>query len=162
MTRALLIEGSRVRLRDTRAYRADVTVRDRCGLRRTCQGGAMPETHSRTVPGGRGHHLTKHLWELAAGLPVTWIPIESIAEFDRDCWFRGRGPTIREVAEHVRRVQSADLSHPVILNADGGLMDGGHRLVKAWLMGETEIPSVRFVQTPAPDYVEVGPAPAEA
>jgi len=113
----------------------------------------MPQTHSRTVPGGRGHYLTERLWELAAGLPVAWIRIESIAEFDRDCWFRGRGPTIREVADHLRRVQSADLRHPVILNADGGLMDGGHRPVKAWLAGATEIASVRFPETPAPDWI---------
>lgn len=113
----------------------------------------MPETHSRTVPGGRGHYLTERLWDLAADLPVTRVAIESVAEFDRDCWFSGRGPTIREVADHVRRVQSADLSHPVILNADGGLMDGGHRLVKAWLAGETTIACVRFAVTPQPDWV---------
>jgi hypothetical protein len=113
----------------------------------------MPETHSRTVPGGRGHHLTEHLWELSAGLPIDQVPIESIAEFDRDCWFNGRGPSIREVAEHVRRVEAADLAYPLILNADGGLMDGGHRLAKAWLAGATHVAAVRFTETPAPDWV---------
>lgn len=122
----------------------------------------MPETHSRTVPGGRGYYLTERLWRLAADLPVRRVPIESIAEFDRDCWFGGRGPTIRGIADHLRRIQTADLRHPVILNADGGLMDGGHRVAKAWLAGETEIESVRFDETPEPDWVvpdEDPPAP---
>ena len=42
-----------------------------------------------------------------------------------DCWFHGKGPTCREVAEHARRINAADLTYPVILSADGGLMDGG-------------------------------------
>ena len=31
---------------------------------------SSPQTHSHTVPGGRGHGLTEKLWAAAAGLPV--------------------------------------------------------------------------------------------
>lgn len=65
------------------------------------------------------------------------VPIADIAEFDENCWFGGRPPTCSEVAEHARRIEAADLSHPVILNAGGGLMDGGHRIARAWLDGRT-------------------------
>ena len=71
-----------------------------------------------------------------------------------DCWFVGRNvPTCRAVAEHARRIQNADLSYPVILAADGHLMDGGHRIAKAWLYGETDVLAVRFEVDPAPDWI---------
>ncbi len=113
----------------------------------------MPEKHSHPVPGGRGFWWTEGLWAAAAGLPVVSVPIDAIAEFDQDCWFGGRAPTCREVAEHARRIENADLRHPVILAADGGLMDGGHRIARAWLDGRTEVDAVRFDVDPEPDWV---------
>ncbi|MCA6305535.1 MAG: hypothetical protein IM628_12080, partial [Phenylobacterium sp.] len=56
---------------------------------------SSPETHSHTVPGGRGHWLTEKLWAAAAGLPVFRIAIADIPEFDQDCWFLGRAPSLR-------------------------------------------------------------------
>jgi hypothetical protein len=61
---------------------------------------------------------------LARELPVHEVAIDDIAEFDQDCWFQGRAPTCRQVAEHARRIQAADLGFPVILASDGSLMDG--------------------------------------
>lgn len=113
------------------------------------------EHHSRPVAGGRGHWWTEHLWAAAAGLPVVEVAIDDIAEFDMNCWFSAASPpTCRAVAEHVRRIEAADLAHPVILSADGGLMDGGHRLAKAWLAGQSHVLAVRFRQDPEPDWVE--------
>ena len=120
----------------------------------------MPERHSREVPGGRAYFLTERLWALAADLPVESVPIDSIAEFDQDCWFGGGPATCREVARHAARIQRADLSHPVILSADGRLMDGGHRIAKAWLAGQTMIDAVRFPVDPEPDYVVGTESPA--
>jgi hypothetical protein len=114
----------------------------------------MVEKHSRAVPGGRAFYLTERLWELAAGLPVESIPIDSIAEFDEDCWFGGRAVTCRMVAQHAARIQQADLAYPVILSSDGRLMDGGHRISKAWINGLTTITAVRFETDPQPDYYE--------
>ena len=50
-------------------------------------------------------------------------------------------------------MQAADLSHPVILSSSGGLMDGGHRMAKAWAAGATTVRAVRFAVDPEPDYV---------
>lgn len=114
----------------------------------------MPQKHSRAVPGGRAVWLTERLWELARGLAVEVVAIEQIPEFDLVCWFgSGAPPTCRNVALHARRIQQADLSYPVILSSDGRLMDGGHRLAKAWLAGETHVRAVRFGVDPEPDYI---------
>lgn len=116
--------------------------------------GPPDEKHGRTVPGGRGYWWTQRLWALAADLPVIQVSIADIAEFDLDCWFQGRHtPSVRAVAEHARRIFNADLAFQVILNAEGQLMDGGHRLAKAWMEGQTLIDAVRFPVTPDPDWV---------
>ena len=83
---------------------------------------------------------TERLWQLAANLPIKTVLISAIAEFDQDCWFSAATPpTCRQVALHAQRIYAADLAYPIILSAEGYLMDGGHRLAKAWLMGLTEI-----------------------
>ena len=38
-------------------------------------------------------------------------------------------------------------------------MDGGHRLARAWLAGETHVRAVRFARDPEPDYVEPAAEP---
>lgn len=111
------------------------------------------EHHSHLVAGRRHHFWTDRLWKLARSLPVREVPINDIAEFDQDCWFHGRAPTCRQVAEHAGRIQAADLQFPVILAADGSLMDGGHRISKAWLSGHATVRAVTFEIDPAPDWI---------
>jgi len=118
----------------------------------------MPERHSRAVPGGRAFYLTERLWKLAEDLPVEGVPIDTIREFDEDCWFGGTPVTCRMVARHADRIQRADLRYPVILSADGRLMDGGQRIAKAWLSGTSTVDAVRFSIDPEPDYIEWDPA----
>ncbi len=117
---------------------------------------AGPQKYSGTVPGGRGFWLTERLWAAAVGLPVFRVAIADIPEFDRDCWFHGRAPSVRDVAGHVGRIVAADLSYPIIFSAAGGLMDGGHRIAKAWIQGLSEIDAVRFEVDPEPDWVVAG------
>jgi hypothetical protein len=81
------------------------------------------------------------------------MPLEDIAELDRDCWFHSKAPTMRDVANHAARIEAADLNFPIILNDDGSLMDGGHRLCKALINGERNIRAVRFQTMPEPDEV---------
>ena len=47
----------------------------------------------------------------------------------------------------------------IILNVDGSLMDGGHRVCKALLDGRKTIRAVRFQAMPEPD--EIQPHPVE-
>ncbi len=97
--------------------------------------------------------MTEKLWAAAAGLPVFRTAIADIPEFDQDCWFRGRAPSLRQVADHVARIQAADLAYPIIFSSDGRLMDGGHRIARAWIEGRTEIDAVRFEVDPEPEFI---------
>jgi hypothetical protein len=118
------------------------------------EGENMPQTHSHLTPAGRAVWHTERLWQLVQDLPVRAIALSAIPEFDQDCWFRPHTPpTCRAVAQHARRIWDADLTYPIILSADGKLMDGGHRIAKAWLLGLATIEAVQFVVDPEPDYV---------
>ena len=94
------------------------------------------------------------LWELAKPLVPSMVEIAHISEIDRDCWFGGqREASIRRVSEHMKRVASVDMTYPIILNSDGTLMDGGHRLCNAMLNNMTAISAVRFPKMPHPDTI---------
>ena len=61
--------------------------------------------------------------------------------------------TICRQPEDMRRVLAADLSYPIILSAEGHIMDGCHRLAKAALEG-VPVQVVQFKVTPPPDRPE--------
>ena len=110
--------------------------------------------HSRIIDGERHVWLVTRLIEHAHGLPAFDLPVETVTELDEDCWFDTTPPTIRRVIAHCQRILDADLSHPIILHADGSLMDGGHRIAKAILEGRTHVKAVRLETVPPPDWTE--------
>jgi hypothetical protein len=97
----------------------------------------------------------RRLVELSRGLTERRIRLASIRELDENHWYAydGQVPTCRSIIEHARLIDEADLGYPIILDADGRVMDGMHRVCKAVLDGDTHINAVRFAETPLPDYV---------
>ena len=90
---------------------------------------------------------------LTRDLPVRLVDVESITEVDSVYWFDDtERPTVRSIVEHVRLIQEVDTSHPIILGADGRVMDGMHRIARAMLEGRAAIPAVRLETHPEPDY----------
>lgn len=87
------------------------------------------------------------------------IDPSGVVELDENHWYSGpsKHPTPRSILEHMQLILACDLSYPVILAEDGRVMDGMHRVCKAILQGHEEIPAVRFLQTPEPDYVDCVP-----
>ncbi len=99
------------------------------------------------------------LLEYAAELPEEQVPLTYIREIDEAYWQgdQGTAPTCREIAEHAGLMIEADLNFPIILSADGRVMDGMHRVCKALIEGHTTILAKRLITDPAPDYVDVHP-----
>lgn len=62
----------------------------------------------------------------------------------------------KSLAEHVMRVNAVNMDHPVILDGDGFIMDGWHRVVRALAEGRETIKAVRFDVTPPANFVEQG------
>ncbi len=94
---------------------------------------------------------------LATDLPRKLVPLSQLGELDETWCGDNERPTWRALIEHIKLIEEADLSFPIILSSSGAVMDGRHRLAKATLLGRTEIAAVQFQEDPAPDYVGLGP-----
>jgi len=113
--------------------------------------------HWRPADGGDLVWDVDRLVALSADLPRREVPLSEICELDEPYWFGRDGDraTVRAVAEHARLMADADLGYPIILCATGRVMDGMHRVAKAYTEGHSTITAVRFEITPEPDYVGV-------
>jgi hypothetical protein len=97
------------------------------------------------------------LVELTRSLPREQVPLETIRELD-ETWTGDDEPrTWRALVEHMKLIDAADLSYPIILSADGAVMDGMHRVVKAARQGRRTIDAVQFDVDPDPDHVGLRP-----
>ena len=85
------------------------------------------------------------------------VPLSKIRELLQPWSGNGDVQTWNELIAHVRLIDAADLSYPIILSADGSVMDGMHRVAKATLAGHDDIVAVQFDQDPEPDFVGRGP-----
>ena len=97
------------------------------------------------------------LVELSRDLPRKSIALVAIRELDEACAGDDTPLTWRGMVEHMKLVEEADLSFPIILSANGDIMDGRHRVAKALWRGQTQIEAVQFERDPEPDHVGLGP-----
>lgn len=108
----------------------------------------IPEFSS---PGGQFSKIGRHHWsvsrliDLTKGLEVIEIPIMAL-----NIYYKYEALTLRDMVMHMKAVNNADLKYPIILDEDGEVMDGRHRIMKALLLGKTTIKVVRFDQNPEP------------
>ena len=94
---------------------------------------------------------------LSNNLPRKQVPLTNIRELD-EVWHSEEGPiTWRTIIEHMTLIDEADLSFPIILAADGAVMDGRHRVARAMREGRKGIEAVQFDHDPEPDHVGLGP-----
>ena len=90
---------------------------------------------------------------LARTLRVRAVPLAEIRELDEPVFGDDEPVTWRALVAHVELLEAADLAYPIILAADGRVMDGRHRLAKALREGRSTIDAVQFDEDPPPDYV---------
>lgn len=96
-----------------------------------------------------------HLVELTKTFMIKKVALADIRELNEAYWFQDQFPTTQKIIEHFQLVQDADLSYPIILCAEGRVMDGMHRVAKASLLRHSHILAVQFEQTPEPDFIDV-------
>jgi hypothetical protein len=89
------------------------------------------------------------LFTLAKDLKIMSIPLDHL-----NIYYKYNNLTLREMVGHMKSVNNADLSYPIILDEDGELMDGRHRIMKAILTGKKTIKAVRFEVNPSPCKVD--------
>ena len=118
-----------------------------------------PQYHFRPTAEGTLIWNIPHLEKLARDLPTIEVPLVEIRELDEPYWFAATNnePTCRAIADHMKLVDAADMTYPVILCAEGWVMDGMHRVVKALIQRRESIRARRFSETPPHDFVDVNP-----
>src|ERR1041385_2837012 len=93
----------------------------------------------------------QQLWDMAAGLPTKKVRVRELNALDEVRWFSepmNKLPTCRAVAEHARNIYEVDFRFPIILSPSGVVLDGMHRLCKAFLEGMEEIDAVQLPTMP--------------
>ena len=85
------------------------------------------------------------LFTLVKDLPVMNVPLTHL-----NVYLRYENLTLREMVMHIKAVEGADLDFPIIMDEDGEIMDGRHRIMKALLKGRKTIKAVRFEENPSP------------
>ena len=114
----------------------------------------------------RQYHFRKagddiHIWDvhrliqLTQAFRVKKVPLADIQELNEAYWFPDQYPTTQQIIEHFQLVQDADLSYPIILCAEGRVMDGMHRAAQASLLKQADILAVQFEQMPEPDFINI-------
>jgi hypothetical protein len=85
------------------------------------------------------------------------LPLERIRELDEAFWFSDDGnmATCRRVAEHAKLINETSSDHPIIIDPEGRVMDGMHRVCKALISGLKTIKAVQLLAMPEPDFVGV-------
>ncbi|ENX32574.1 hypothetical protein F889_03357 [Acinetobacter colistiniresistens] len=96
-----------------------------------------------------------HLVELTKTFVIKKVVLADIQELNEAYWFPDQYPTTQQIIEHFQLIQDADQSYPIILCAQGRVMDGMHRVAKASLLQQKDILAVQFEQTPEPDFINV-------
>lgn len=76
-----------------------------------------------------------------AGIDLSYSPWTSLSN-------------VKQIANHFKRVQLANLDYPVILDDHDYIADGWHRIVKALVDGKSTIKAIRIQEMPQPDGVE--------
>jgi len=93
----------------------------------------------------------RHTWSvprlhvLSKDLPVMDVPLDHLY-----IWCTYKKLTLRDMVMHMKAVEDADLEFPILLDEDGVLLDGRHRIMKALLRGAATIKAVRFETNPSP------------
>lgn len=61
---------------------------------------------------------------------------------------------IKDFAKHWKKAADVNLDYPIILDDDGFIMDGWHRVAKALFLELPTIKAIRFDKTPPCTYVK--------
>lgn len=83
----------------------------------------------------------------AKDLPVFDIPLIALNLTD-SIW---QDANMFELAFHVKKCVEADLKFPILLDWDGGIADGRHRVIKAIVEGKRTIKARRMMWKPSPE-----------
>ena len=97
--------------------------------------------------GGGDHYSVARLLDDSKNLPVFDMPVAGI-DLSGHIW---DDANMYMLAFHVRKCMDADLDCPILLDWNGGVADGRHRIIKAIATGRRTVKARRMTWKPEPD-----------
>lgn len=98
------------------------------------------------------------LIEITQNFEVMMVNVIQLLEINKfHCYQGDIFPTVKSIFDHMKLVNEASLDYPIIISAEGKIMDGMHRVGKAYILNNEFIKAVKFKITPQPDYYDVFP-----
>ena len=105
----------------------------------------FPDPKDQLCQLGNHYWSVSRLFELSKNLLVIEIPLDHL-----NIYYTYKNLTLRQMVMHFDATAEADMDCPIILDEDGELMDGRHRIMKALVKGHKTIKAVRFDKNPKP------------
>ena len=86
------------------------------------------EEHGYVESDGENYYYWKarKLWKLSENMPVEHISLDSF-DWENDnfqCNSLSQPPLWRDIGDHAKRILAADLQYPIVISANGDIMDG--------------------------------------
>ena len=115
--------------------------------------------HFRQTETGLDAWDIRKLIELTQTFPTRLIRPSDITDLEVNYWYSDPNaiPSPNSILDHIRLIETADISFPIILDQNGRVMDGMHRICRAILDKVDAIPAVQFRSDPTPDYKNCDP-----
>ena len=95
-------------------------------------------------------YSTAKLIQASKKYPVFDLPLAGV-DLSRGAW---QVNDLSDFIHHAKRCNDADLKYPIILDSQGVIADGCHRLVKAVVLGHKTIKAIRLQEMPPYDRIE--------
>ena len=92
-------------------------------------------------------YVVAKLVDMCKDLDVFEMPLQAF-DLSSQPW---QNYTMFDLAFHVKAVNDADLECPIILDWNGSIADGRHRIIKALTLGHSTIKCVRMYWKPEAD-----------
>jgi hypothetical protein len=95
------------------------------------------------------------LWKLSETMEIEHVPLDSFDWTNENfqCGNLSNPPLWRDIGDHAKRIMNADLQYPIVINSKGHVMDGMHRILKAYVFGLPTVKAVRFKEDPPRDMI---------
>jgi hypothetical protein len=117
----------------------------------------LAESEDENLKNKSGYYKDGKFWKASTLWNATRnkVPqrVSNIYNILQECTWNIR--TLQDFAKEVKNVQEVSLDYPIILDMNGNILDGAHRVVKAYLEGkDIDIVYLGDDEWPEPDYDE--------
>ncbi|HVX93247.1 MAG TPA: hypothetical protein VHA74_04010 [Candidatus Dojkabacteria bacterium] len=114
---------------------------------------------------GKTFYDVNQLIELSKGFPILKVPLKDLEHNLRDeCWGDDNCGVSKEMRtplnvyknrdkgeffkKHYDRAMELNLETPILIDKNNNIIDGNHRLLKAFIQNKEFIPAIRFNELP--------------